>query len=199
MSDIAVIVAAGQGARLGGVAKALLPLGNETFLQAILRTAKTAGVDAAVVVVAAPFADVVAAHAQACGAAVVHNPAPQHGMASSIAVGFAAILQSPTTITGAWLWPVDHPWVNAATLNLVRAAGAHFDAAIPMFESVDGARGGHPVWIARAAWPAFADCAGLPQGARSALAALHTTRVLCDDSAVLRDCDTPLDVPSRHA
>lgn len=199
MTDIAVIVAAGQGARLGGVAKALLPLGDDTFLQAILRTAKTAGVVDAMVVVGAPFADAVAAHAQACGAAVVHNPAPQRGMASSIALGFGAIAHSPAGITGAWLWPVDHAWVSAATLNRVRAAGAQFDAAIPIFESEGGARGGHPVWIARAAWPALADCADLPQGARSALAALHTTRVLCDDSAVLRDCDTLLDVPSRHA
>ncbi|MBP9088923.1 MAG: NTP transferase domain-containing protein, partial [Kofleriaceae bacterium] len=131
MTDIAVIVAAGQGARLGGVAKALLPLGAETFLQAILRTAQAAGVTSAVVVVAEPFAAEVAAHARACGATVVRNPAPQRGMASSIALGFAALSHSPATMTGAWLWPVDHAWVSAATLHNVRAAATGFDAAIP--------------------------------------------------------------------
>ena len=199
MSEIAVIVAAGQGARLGGVAKALLPLGHETFLQAILRTANAAGVTAAVVVVAAPFAEEVADHARANGATVVVNPAPERGMASSIALGFAAISQSDSTVTAAWLWPVDHPWVSAATLTQVRAAGVGYQAAIPVFASANGPRGGHPVWIARSAWPALANCAELAQGARSALATLQSARVLCDDSGVLRDCDTPQDLPSRHA
>lgn len=203
MTEIAVILAAGQGARLGGVAKALLQLGDATFLQAILHTARAAGVGAAVVVVAAPFASQVATHAEAQGAMVVVNPAPQRGMASSIALGFAALESQPATVTGAWLWPVDHPWVQAATLNQVRAAGVGFAAAIPVFAPLagprGGLRGGHPVWIARAAWPVLATCAQLPQGARSALATLHTTRVLCDDSGVLRDCDIPADVPSRHA
>ncbi|MBP9089022.1 MAG: hypothetical protein KBG15_23070, partial [Kofleriaceae bacterium] len=110
-----------------------------------------------------------------------------------------ALSHSPATMTGAWLWPVDHAWVSAATLHNVRAAATGFDAAIPVFASVHGPRGGHPVWIARAAWPVLAECAALPQGARSALATLRTTRVLCDDSAVLRDCDTPADVPGRYA
>ncbi len=199
VTEIAVIVAAGQGTRLGGVAKALLPLGDATFLQTILRTANAAGVTAAMVVVAAPFADAVAAHARANGALVVVNPAPQRGMASSIALGFAALSQLPSTVTAAWLWPVDHPWVSAATLACVRAAGAGFDAAIPVVASEAGPRGGHPVWLARAAWPVLANCAELPQGARSALATLHTTRVLCDDSGVLRDCDTPPDMPGPDA
>ena len=48
----AVILAAGSGMRLGGVAKALLAAGGgRTFLAQILTTARAAGLDRAIVVV----------------------------------------------------------------------------------------------------------------------------------------------------
>ena len=89
----AVVLAAGAGTRLGGVAKALLPLGADHFLGRVLATAAAAGVAPAdaIVVVAPPFAEAVAAAAGARGATVVHNPAPARGMASSVALGFAAL------------------------------------------------------------------------------------------------------------
>src|SRR5262249_50640782 len=145
-----VILAAGAGTRLGGVAKALLRTrAGTTFLEQI---ATTAGGDG-VVVVGPPFGAEVAAHARELRPGVVENPHPERGMASSIALGFAALYPGDA----AWLWPVDHPDVTADTLaKLVAALGTHA-AARPV---VNG-RGGHPPLVASALWPKLAACAEL--------------------------------------
>src|SRR5690606_5446787 len=103
----AVILAAGAGTRLGGVAKALLQLGDVTYLERIANLARATGAEPVLVVVGQPFGDVVAEHARALGLSVVVNPRPERGMASSIAIGFAAIREHDAD--AAWLWPVDHP------------------------------------------------------------------------------------------
>jgi CTP:molybdopterin cytidylyltransferase MocA len=190
---IAVVVAAGGGRRLGGVAKALLPIGDrESFLGRIAATARAAGVADAVVVVGAPYGDAVAAAARALGLEVVVNPAPARGMASSVAAGFSAAAAGAAAVDVALLWPVDHPWVTAATVTRVLAALAaapEVDAAIPTHDG----RGGHPPAIRRALWPALAACTDQPDGARGVLAAARTVRVEVDDPGVVRDVDRPED------
>ncbi|HEX4421134.1 MAG TPA: NTP transferase domain-containing protein, partial [Kofleriaceae bacterium] len=181
----AVILAAGAGRRLGGVAKALLPrAGNHdtrgaagaTYLSAIAATARAVGLADAVVVVGPPFGDAVAAHARALGLRVAGNPAPERGMASSIAAGFAAIAGGPAQ--AAWLWPVDHPAVTCATLRRLIAA-----AAMGAVRQIDGARpryrgaGGHPPLIRSAVWPALAACADAADGARGVLRAARIVEV----------------------
>ncbi|HEX3764262.1 MAG TPA: nucleotidyltransferase family protein [Kofleriaceae bacterium] len=186
----AVILAAGEGRRLGGVAKALLPHpAAGSYLAAIAATARAAGCVDAVVVVGAPFGDAVAAHARQLGLRVRVNPAPGRGMASSVALGFAAIAGGPAA--AAWLWPVDHPAVTAGTLRRLiaafRAGGA--ELARPCHDG----RGGHPPLIARAVWPALAACGEQPDGARGVLRATRGIAVEVDDPGVIRDVDTPAD------
>lgn len=181
----AVVLAAGAGTRLGGVAKALLGA-PATYLARVLAAAREVGLVDAVVVVAAPFGDRVAAAAAELGARAVWNPAPERGMASSIAVGFGALADASGD--AAWLWPVDHPHVRVATLRALAAAlGAH-DVARPRL----GVRGGHPPLVARRAWPRLAACADL--GARAALAACDAIDVPVDDPGVVRDVDVPADL-----
>lgn len=207
MTDVALILAAGRGERLGGVAKALLTSGDRTFLQTVAATAADAGIASLLVVVAEPYGAAVAAHAAEGEHAVVWNPAPERGMASSIAIGFATLLQrQPAAVapdrSGCWLWPVDHAWVQASTLRALRAvaiADATCEVVIPTYAGDVHARGGHPIWIARSAWPAMVGCVDHPHGARSVIAALRTRRVMCDDSGVLRDCDQPEDLERGHA
>jgi len=189
----AVIVAAGAGRRLGGVAKALLPRGGATYLAAIAETARAAGTVDAIVVVGPPFGAEVAAHAAALGLAVVENPAPDRGMASSIAVGFAALIERGAALDAAWLWPVDHPAVTVATLRQLRAAagpGRGIDVVQPRHRGA----GGHPPLIARAVWPALAGCGGAADGARGVLRAARALAVEVDDPGVVRDVDTPADL-----
>jgi CTP:molybdopterin cytidylyltransferase MocA len=181
----AVILAAGAGRRLGGVAKACLG-GDDPFLARIARAARAVGLARGVVVVGPPFEGEVAALARGLGLEVVCNPAPERGMASSVARGFAALAASPA-VDAAWLWPVDHPAVTIATLRaLIAARGDHL-AAIPRH----GGRGGHPPLIGRGLFAALAGVADLPGGARACLAAAATIAVEVDDPGVIRDVDTP--------
>jgi molybdenum cofactor cytidylyltransferase len=186
-----VILAAGEGSRLGGVAKALLrPWHSEgvSYLAAIAITARRVGLVDAVVVVGAPFGEAVAAHARQLGLRVRVNPAPERGMASSVALGFAAIANGPAA--AAWLWPVDHPAVSAATLRQLIDALGDADVARPCH----GGRGGHPPLVARALWSRLAACAGEPGGARGILRAARAVAVEVDDPGVVRDVDTPADL-----
>ncbi len=179
----AVILAAGAGRRLGGVAKALLPLGERTYLAAIAETARSVGLVDAVVVVGEPFAREVAGEARRLGLRVRVNPAPARGMASSVALGFGAIAAGPAD--AAWLWPVDHPFVRAATLQaLVRARGDH-TVVVPRYRD----QGGHPPLIARSLWPALAACAAT--SARDVIRAADPLSLDVDDPGVVRDVDVP--------
>jgi CTP:molybdopterin cytidylyltransferase MocA len=190
----AVVLAAGAGRRLGGVAKALLRgtsdfgprTSDQTFLASIVEHARAVGTEQVIVVVGPPHGEAVAAHATGLGARVVVNPAPERGMASSIALGFAALGAGEA----AWLWPVDHPAVAVATLRaLVAALGVH-DAARP----VVAGRGGHPPLVARALWPRLAGCADLAGGARAVLGAADVIDVPVDDAGCIRDVDTRADL-----
>jgi len=191
----AVVLAAGAGTRLGGVAKALLRRASDlgprasarTFLETIVETAREVGTEELVVVVGPPHGEQVAAHARELGARVVDNPAPERGMASSVALGFAALAASDA----AWLWPVDHPDVAPATLRALVAALAAHDAARPV---VAGARRGHPPLVARALWPRLAACADLAGGARAVLAGADVIDVTVADVGCVRDIDTRADL-----
>jgi len=184
----AVILAAGAGQRLGGAAKALLRRGDRTFLETILATARQLELVDAVVVVGPPHREVVAAHARELGLRVVDNPAPERGMASSIALGFAAIAES--TARAAWLWPVDHPDVTAATLRALAAAIGNHEVARPRFSG----RGGHPPLVARELWARLAGCTTVAGGARVVLAAADVVSVEVSDPGVVHDVDTPADL-----
>lgn len=176
------MLAAGAGRRLGGVAKALLRDADTTFLARIVATAATAGVAArdVMVVVAAPFGEAVAAEARRLGTAVAVNPAPERGMASSVAIGFAAL---DAAVDAAFLWPVDHPRVAAATLATLIAHGE----GVPSYRE----RGGHPPLVPRRLFASLASCTDRPAGARDIVRELP--RIAVDDAGVTADIDVPAD------
>ena len=181
----AVILAAGAGARLGHVAKALIRRGDETFLARIMKTAREVGLTDAIVVVGPPFGDAVANAARDLGARIVVNEAPERGMASSVALGFAAMNEAD--VDAAWLWPVDHPNVGVRTLErLVGALDGHVIAK-PRFVG----RNGHPPLVARSFFAALASCTDAPGGARTVLSvAVNDTAIVdVDDEAVIEDVD----------
>lgn len=186
----AVILAAGAGSRLGGVAKALL-VGTDrrTFLHRITDTLDAVGVMRPIVVVGPPFASAVGAAAEGLGAAAIMNHDPTRGMASSVAIGFDALARA-SDADAAFLWPVDHPQVEVATLRGLISALMHHDAARPVYRE----RRGHPPLIARAMFERLAACANVEGGARSVLAAARTLDVVVDDPGVVRDIDTPDDL-----
>jgi CTP:molybdopterin cytidylyltransferase MocA len=184
-----VVLAAGAGTRLGGVAKALLPSRHGgTFLDQIVATAREAGTRSIIVVVGPPWGADVAAHAGTLGVGIVENLEPERGMASSIATGFAAMLE--TDCTHAWLWPVDHPNASLETLHALLAAIGSRDVAKPI---VNG-RGGHPPLIARRVFELLAGCTDSPNGARDVLGVADAIAVEVADVGSIRDIDTPEDL-----
>ncbi len=188
---IAVVLAAGRGARLGGVAKALLRRDGESFLARVAATVAAAGGGELLVVVGPPHGDRVRAEAERLGLAVVENPAPERGMASSVATGFAA-LSRQSGEPAALLWPVDCARVAATTVAAVVAAAAPDRIVVPTWRG----RGGHPAAFGRALWDELAGCAALPEGARTILHRdpARVTRLPVDDPGVLADVDLPADL-----
>lgn len=192
----AVILAAGAGRRLGGVAKALLRVASgTTALEAVVTCAAGAGVSRCVVVVGPPHDGVTAAEAARLGVAVTHNPAPERGMASSVALGFEHLLACCPDVDLGLLWPVDHVSVRSETVRAIVRACAAGAAVVPTYQG----RGGHPACFGRALWPALAACMDAPEGARSVLRQLardtpgRVLRVEVGDAGVLADIDTPED------
>jgi CTP:molybdopterin cytidylyltransferase MocA len=215
---VAVILAAGAGRRVGGVAKALLRRADGlTLLEAVVTCARAAGVSGCIVVVGPPHDDVTSAEAARLGVPVAHNPAAHLGMASSVATGFARLLTgepapahdaSPLDApppdapelgaaepTIGLLWPVDHARVQPGTVRALLGACTPDGAAVPTYQG----RGGHPAGFGRMIWPALATCTAAPQGARSVLHELariapdHVVRLAVDDPGVVADIDTPED------
>jgi CTP:molybdopterin cytidylyltransferase MocA len=163
MRVAAIVLAAGEGRRLGGP-KALVPLADGTF--GSLATSRFDRADVAVrVVVLGAQAERVAAEAGfAPGVALVVNRRWAEGMLTSVWAGLDAAER--LGVDAVLLHPVDNPVVAAATVGAVLgalASGARI--AVPSH----GGRRGHPAGFARAAWPALR-AATLDGGARSVLA-----------------------------
>lgn len=185
-----VVLAAGRGERLGGVCKAALRLPDgRSFLAAVVDAARAAGVAPIVVVAAAPFSAEVRALAAAAGVAVVENPTPELGMASSFAVGLDAL--PGAGLARVLAWPVDHPAVRAATVGAIVSAGAAGRIVVP----VHGGRGGHPTCFAAALLGECRAAARADGGLRAVVRADpgRVTRLTVDDPGVVADVDSPMD------
>jgi CTP:molybdopterin cytidylyltransferase MocA len=179
----AIILAAGAGRRLGGVAKAaLVRRDGRTFLAAVLDAARAAGARP-IVVVAEPHGAAVAALAG--DAPVVWNLAPERGMIGSLACGIAAAGAADVALA----WPVDHADVAAATVRAVLAAADRDRIVVP----VHAGRGGHPTAFGAAVFAELAAAAT----ARAVVAAdpRRVVRLPVDDPGVVRDVDLPEDLP----
>ncbi len=196
-APVLVVLAAGAGRRLGGVAKALLRLGGLSYLERICQTARAGGAGRGVAVVAPPYGEAVAVEARRLGLDVVENRQPERGMASSIELGFAWAMERGAG--AALLWPCDHPAVKVETVRALLAAleaetgsgsGSAAAPIVAIIPTVAG-RGGHPALIARALFPALAHCAAAPEGARTVLRAAATRRLALADAGCVVDVDEP--------
>ncbi len=209
-----IVLAAGAGRRLGGAAKALLPIGGagETFLARIAATARAAGVARGVVVVAPPYGGAVAEEARRVGLEVIENAEPERGMSSSVELGFAWALrqgaaseEAPSAegaaagaVELALLWPCDHPAVQVETvrqlLGEAREAEAEADEDTDPVAAIlpaVGGRGGHPALITRGLFAELARCSIAPEGARSILRVARVRRLAVEDVGCVADVDDP--------
>ncbi|MET0556313.1 MAG: nucleotidyltransferase family protein [Vicinamibacteria bacterium] len=160
MNVVAVVLAAGEGRRMGGP-KALVRLQGTTFVERCVETMRRPGVTEVLVVVG-PLRERVAALLP--GVTCVPNPRAADGMLGSILCGLEAAEERAAGAV--LLHPVDHPLVDAATVD--RVVQALVNGARIAVPSRDGRRG-HPGGFGRAAWPALRE-APPSRGARAVLA-----------------------------
>ena len=138
----AVLLAAGEGARMGGVAKALIRLQGVPLIRRHLVVLSGAGVDE-VVVVTGHAHEAVQAQIQGFPLTLAHNPDYAEGQQSSVRVGLAA-LSGPFDLVLICL--VDQPLIGAEDLTELIGAFKKRTGGNILQPMVDGQRG-NPVLI----------------------------------------------------
>ena len=178
-----VIVGAGAGTRFGGPkAEAVLDDGRR-FLDAIVDTAKLAGL-APIVAVLPP--GIVAPD----GVRVAVNLNPKSEQIMSARVGLMQLTNA--SVSSALLWPVDHPFVALESVLAIidRAQRTGAQIVIPTFNG----RRGHPGWFHREIWR---ELMTVPDGGARAVIRADASRVAevaVEDRGVVRDIDTRADL-----
>lgn len=188
MRVAAVLLAAGEGRRMGGP-KALLRLGGSTFLERCARALSRPQVDLLLAVVGHESGRVLAGGGLPAHAVVCENPRYRDGMLASVLCGLAAA--EARGAEAVLLHPVDHPLVAPETVDrLVAALASGARIAVPSW----GGRRGHPGGFAAAAWPELR-AAPPDQGARAVLAR-HPDWVVhvAGDPGCVTGIDTPEDL-----
>ena len=167
-----------------GAPKALLRFQGETFLERILSTIKTSGIDAVRVVVGRHRSELENALP---GLPFVYNPNYEQGMSTSVQAGIRSL---PEQTEAAVLFLVDHPLVRPKTVEKLIDEFCPGSIIVPVF----GGRRGHPVLFPREALEEILDLKP-GQGANTVL---HrdpgrVVEVPVDDPGIVRDVDTPED------
>ncbi len=182
---VAIILAAGMGARMGGPNKLLLPFRGRPLIAWAAEAARASQAARAIIVTGRDGDEVAAAAGE--GFTRVHNSDFEAGLASSLRLG----LEAAKDADAALILLGDMPRVTAALIDtLIEAWPPNAYALAP---EKNGALG-NPVILSRAA---MADCATLSgdRGAR-ALIEKHPAlaRIAIDDDAIFKDVDTPGDL-----
>ncbi|MBX3233490.1 MAG: NTP transferase domain-containing protein [Labilithrix sp.] len=192
---IGVVLAAGDGSRMGGP-KALLRLGGTLLAVEHARRLRASGCRRVVVVVSPP-ARAIVAEALAGDGLVDVVAATTSSQAESLAVALALLDEHgarPLVV----VTPVDLLPAEATTIDrlvaAIRSSRGALDAATPTF----GGRGGHPV-VARLG-VLRDDGVDPARPLRDRLRALdrRRARIAVDDPAVTGDFDVPDDLPVRR-
>jgi len=124
-----------------GWPKALLPLGNHTFLNKIIADYRRLGCQPVIAVAGVHFSAIRDSLADS-GVLLLRNPAPDRGPFSSLQI---AVKSLPPPCQGVFVHPVDHPAVSSKSLRQILSAwtGEAQQVIKPTFEG----RGGHPVLL----------------------------------------------------
>ena len=148
----AVLLAAGEGTRLGGRAKGAIEIEGEPLILRGLRVLSNAGVDEVVVVTGHYQSEISPLLAQADslfnGSCLVEvtQPMGDHSQSDSLRLGVASLSQE---VDAVMVLPVDMPALTRQDLISLIGAYKHADAAIEFVGPMVGARPGNPVLFSR--------------------------------------------------
>ncbi|MGI9076317.1 MAG: nucleotidyltransferase family protein [Gemmatimonadaceae bacterium] len=182
-----IVLAAGAGTRFGEPkACATLPSG-ERFLDVIVRAAAEAGAQPIIAVV--PDGVLVPPPAR-----TVRNRDSKGEQVVSVRLGLIQLVG--TLVRGAFLWPVDHPFVVSE--SVIAMADAHRRTRAHIVLPTYKGRRGHPAFFDRGAWEELMTVES--GGAQTVVRALgdRVYEVSVDDPGILQDIDIPSDMP-RYA
>lgn len=177
-----VLLAAGQGTRLGGP-KALIELGGMRLVDRGVALLRDGGTSPVVVVTGAVDVALL-------GVITVHNPDWRSGMGSSLAAGLGAL---PDSCGAAVIALVDQPLVEPSAVQ--RLIAAHLDGAQIAVATYHG-EPRNPVLLSRDHWAGVLALATGDVGARPYLRrhSALVTEVECGDTGRGDDVDTPADL-----
>ena len=167
---VPIILAAGDSKRMG-YPKALLPLGNDTFITRILRTLQNAGL-AKPVVLLGRAAAMIQPQIGDWPTQVVVNPDPDRGQLSSIQLGLTCL---DSKSTAALIWPVDLPGVSEDLIFRLTELFVSLEPEIAL--PICGDRRGHPAIFHRRLFAEFMN-APLERGPKEILLR-HQTLLRC--------------------
>ncbi len=188
MIDIVpVVLAAGESRRMG-FPKALLPLGQGTFLTHILDTLRNLDLAEPIVVLGAHASHIQPDLLQR-SVRVVQNQDFSLGQISSIKLAVGSL---PPGSPGCLIWPVDHPTISGKLVSgLIRL---FLESASPLvLPSYEGRRG-HPAVVGRSLFQEVLE-ASLEEGMK-AVVTRHAEDIALlpiDEAATVLDVDTPAD------
>jgi molybdenum cofactor cytidylyltransferase len=189
---VAVVLSGGESRRMGRP-KALLPIGDVSFLERIVKSLQAAQVEKIVVVLGHNAADLAPKIAH-LDVTIVVNPDYAQGQLSSLAAAIRAL--AGEKIDGILVHLVDHPFLNPDLVKrmIEEFFGSKKLIVAPKYKG----RRGHPVIFSSRLFGELL-AAPLDQGAKSVVHA-HAAEILeieTDDEAITFDIDTPEDY-RRH-
>jgi molybdenum cofactor cytidylyltransferase len=180
-----LILAAGESSRMN-FPKALLKIGEETFLECILRKGKEAGLTSIAVITGSDHEKI--SHLLPL-VLCIHNENYMQGQISSLQKGIGNL---PEEITKVMVWPVDQPLIKKETVSiLIEHSNQEKKAVtIPVYQD----RKGHPVIYNKAAMEAAVRLQSHQTGKDlQSLFAKDISLVKVEDPGVVIDIDTPED------
>ena len=182
---LGILLAGGRGERMGLRPKALMPIGESTFMGMIVETMRKAGIED-ITVVLGFHADEVRPYVPK-GVDIAVNPNPEKDMLSSLLTGLKS---ASAEHTGGMIALTDYPLVKLSTYKLL--IEEHRKNPGCLISPVHDNHGGHPVIFPRVLFDELAS-APLEIGARHVVRANPELRrfVAVDDPGISIDINTP--------
>ena len=186
MNTAALLLSGGASVRFGGSPKALVSAGERTAVRRMAEMSFDRGFDPVAVVVG-PHHSPIAQELRGLPVEFVDSEHWYEGRTASVQSGLRALPPGADVL----LWPVDHPFVSARTLDMLVAARDTDDLGLWFVPTYQG-QGGHPVL-----WKDHVRAEVLELRPDAPIRALipelgpQVRRVAVDDPGILASIDTP--------